>query len=106
MISSIVVLSRLDAALKPATPCTGLEREGRYGEAADLRCEAFDIERRVLGARNPDTQTILDFEAIDLSHMGRYSEAEKRFREAIQAAEEANLPKVAVRRQVAVRRLV
>jgi len=50
------------------------------------------IRRRVLGSDHPDTLNNLGVLGIELSHEGRYREAEVLFREGIQVADKANRP--------------
>jgi tetratricopeptide (TPR) repeat protein len=63
----------------------------RSGEAVP---QNIDLQRRVFGPEHPTTLTSIEFEAINLSHEGRYGEAEKLFREVIQTASKANQPGV------------
>ena len=68
-----------------------LMEEGRYVEAEKYR-ETFDGMRRVLGPEHGKTLYTLEYLAIDLSHEGRYGDAKKLFREAIQTAGKTDQP--------------
>jgi non-specific serine/threonine protein kinase/serine/threonine-protein kinase len=71
-----------------------LRSEGNYTGAERLDQETYDSRRRTLGGGHPASLTSLEFEAIDLSHERKYSDAEKLFREAVQSAKNANSPDV------------
>jgi hypothetical protein len=52
----------------------------------------LDTDRRVLDPRHPSTLDSLEWLGIDLSHLGRFGEAERFYREAIQVAMENKEP--------------
>jgi eukaryotic-like serine/threonine-protein kinase len=70
-----------------------LLEEGHYDEAEKLLRELLEIERRV----PVQVESVVDDlgnEATALSHLGRFADAEKLYRDAIQKAEGANQPRI------------
>jgi non-specific serine/threonine protein kinase/serine/threonine-protein kinase len=72
---------------------SALLAEGNYDEAAKVEGEALEIARRIPGA---EISVIYDQgnEAGALSHLGRFAEAEKLFRDGIHQTEATNQPSV------------
>jgi tetratricopeptide (TPR) repeat protein len=58
---------------------------GLYPRAQHLLEGALEIQRRVLGPRNPETLTTMHYLAVSRMQMGRFSDAEKLIRETIDA---------------------
>ena len=57
---------------------------GLYPRAQPLLERAVDIQRRVLGPKNPETLSSMDALAVTLRHEGHYPEAEKLDRETLE----------------------
>jgi Flp pilus assembly protein TadD len=69
-----------------------LQQGGHDEEAERLASETVAIDRRILGPEYPTTLSALEIEAVELSRLGRFGDAEKLFREAIQLAGKKNDP--------------
>jgi tetratricopeptide (TPR) repeat protein len=69
-----------------------LDAEGKTKEAEQLERRTLITDRRVLGPANQRTLVSLGHEGIYLAHLRRYAEAQKLFREGIDAATQAKQP--------------